>query len=520
MQDTYFCTLRLGGAAGGSTPSLPALADLICAWLNEPRRGYKTTNTETLLASMEVELAPSVRAKSLRVASEGLDLFGLRLDHPDSEDPGLFWRTDIVAALSIEPGSACTVSVRVGLGSTEDSLAPIRIQYGRPRIVPQLIKSFGATEVVPLGLEPHALHPDGVRDFVQLLTSVDRSLPVVFISARNWDDKPICDPAGIADSVAGLAHVFVAATRFTSFRLNEVLEPRLSAWDGGVRVYWPGFVGSDNPFRHPLWIADRIRQLEERPPGFKVHLLERLARSSIHRFAPGVSRWADLERAHTQAQMAELRKAGNPSDMLQLFETENERLEAENRDLKVRLARVEQESERWRNMATAWRESYEESQRSAGGAPSGDGAEKPIETPEDAYHRIQEEFPEQLVFTGTNELDPTFDNPDKLYLALRWLATTYRDARIGTTPCTDFDVSCREASGFWYRGHQSKVTMGKYEEEYYVNWRSKKTPLREHIGSGSSKSARSTIRVAFFFDSESKAVVVGYLGQHQTTDAT
>jgi hypothetical protein len=286
-----------------------------------------------------------------------------------------------------------------------------------------------------------------------------------------------------------------------------------------VRVYWPGLHAADNPFRHPLWIPERIRLIDERQPGFKVHLLARIARASVHRFVPGIARWGDLERAHVQAQIAELKKGGRESDMLKLFETENERLELEIRDLKQRVPRLEGELERSRNEATAWRQSYEDLRKEKADTQPEEAA-RPIDDAEDAIARIKEEFKDLIEFTGKIDPDPAFDNPDGLYLALRWLATIYRDAKRGVASCPDFDISCREACEFWYRPHQSKVTMGKYEDEYFVQRDGRRVPLHEHIGTGSSKSGRSTMRIAFFFESETEKVVVGFLGQHQSTDAT
>jgi hypothetical protein len=48
-----------------------------------------------------------------------------------------------------------------------------------------------------------------------------------------------------------------------------------------------------------------------------------------------------------------------------------------------------------------------------------------------------------------------FERSELLYGALRWLATTYRDAKTGGRSCPDLDESCRKASGFRYIAHQS-----------------------------------------------------------------
>lgn len=519
VHDTYFCSMLLGAPPRVTAPSLDAAAESVADWLNDPRRGFGSPFTAAaLLQGTHSEPGPGMTVTSLRVEAEGQTGFGVRLDHPDSEEADVFWRTDVILSrVSAEDGEL-RVSVRVALGSRDDSVAPIQVTHSRPRLVPQLIRRFHAHEMVPLSLTATPLSPDGVNDFVRLLADDRRTLPVVFVSARNWDDRPIVDADQLADQLAGLAHVFVGASRFASRRLGEVIEPRLNCFDGGVRVYWPGLKQTDNPFKHPLWLPERLRLIEESRQGFKGHLLARISRVSLHRFIPGIARWGDLERAHARSQLAQLRAAGNQSEMLELFETENLRLERENQDLNARVQLLEAAAERARSEASAWRQGYEELRKNR---PNGsEAAETPIESVFDAVDRVQSEFPDALVIPGKNELDPDFDDPDGLYLALKWLVTIYRDAKRGKASCTDFDQSCRESSGFWYRSHQSKVTMGKHEEDYFVQWKGKKVPLHEHIGTGSNKSSKSTMRIAFFFDDESDLVVVGFLGQHQQTDAT
>ena len=111
-----------------------------------------------------------------------------------------------------------------------------------------------------------------------------------------------------------------------------------------------------------------------------------------------------------------------------------------------------------------------------------------------------------------------FDRPELLYGVLRWLATTYHTTKTGVS-CSDLVASCRRASGFRYAPHQSEVTMGKYASDYEITWHGKVVKLKEHVGFGTSRDPKYTVRVAFFFDDRARQVVVGYVGQHQKTRA-
>jgi hypothetical protein len=108
-----------------------------------------------------------------------------------------------------------------------------------------------------------------------------------------------------------------------------------------------------------------------------------------------------------------------------------------------------------------------------------------------------------------------FAQPERLYGALRWLATVYLDSKLGRAPCPDMDASCRAACGFRYVPHQSEVTRGMFSSDYEVKRGGKTVQLREHLTFGASHDPRHTIRIAFFVEGD--RVIVGFVGQHQAT---
>jgi hypothetical protein len=64
------------------------------------------------------------------------------------------------------------------------------------------------------------------------------------------------------------------------------------------------------------------------------------------------------------------------------------------------------------------------------------------------------------------------------------------------------------------------VTMGQYASDYEIAWGGRVIQLKEHVGFGTRRDPRHTIRVAFFFDGRARKVVVGYVGLHQQNQST
>ena len=113
-----------------------------------------------------------------------------------------------------------------------------------------------------------------------------------------------------------------------------------------------------------------------------------------------------------------------------------------------------------------------------------------------------------------------FEATDAALAALRFLGTTFRDAKRGAAPCPDLDLACREACGFHYSGHQSETTMGQFPEFYETTWDGETVPLKMHLKRGCNNDPRHTLRIAFHWDEAAERVVVGFIGQHQRTRQT
>ena len=200
---------------------------------------------------------------------------------------------------------------------------------------------------------------------------------------------------------------------------------------------------------------------------------------------------------------------------------ENEHLRSDMEDakgegdsLRNRLNETQDEVEYWRQMYEGERQKPKVTTEEA---PS------QVESVEDAVSLAGELFEGKLLVSMNSKSEVEgnpFEKPAEVWDALEWLATTYYDSRTGGASVPDFDQSIREACGWWYKSDQHETTHNKYRDWYTTRVNGKRHWILEHIGTGSGRDARHTIRIAFDWDRDERVVVVGYIGQHQRTDAS
>lgn len=457
--------------------------------------------------------------RTVRVDEPERTLWGIEARTPDNDDPDhLVWITELTLSLA---SNHLSFTCSNGFAS-KGPMRPMRRPPSRPGVVTELISGFRAYRHRELTTTPYTLGVERTNDFVARLVDPQRTRPIVLISARNWDDSPVVDPYPIADRLAGLAHVFVAKDRFPSLEMPRVFPRPLCCWDGAVRLYWPGLRSNDAPGDHPHWPVDEIDRIdEERFGGFADYLLGQITQHAVYAIDSEEVTIADIEGRRLRAQLSDLRSraVANPEETVKLLEaTETWLVEKDveiarlKEDLAAVGARLRQEQQKSEAYLSALKAGEKTSQTAL-----------PIDTVEDAVDQAIESYGDELAFAlnGKSVIKRSeFEEPEDLFKALEWLATSYRDARLGAAPIDDFDLSLREACGWTYDGSQSQITMSKYAEWYETSFDGRNIQLGNHMGTGSSKDPRRTIRVAFAWDGTAKKVVVGYIGQHQRTDKT
>ena len=211
------------------------------------------------------------------------------------------------------------------------------------------------------------------------------------------------------------------------------------------------------------------------------------------------------------------------SDKVRKLEQRIESLQLDKQGLHQRIKDQRDALNGSRRDADYWRAQFIDARKLLpGGVQSADDEETKMQDVKDVIERAEAAFRRELVIrlNSRSEKAPQFRDAQSVWNAFAWLATDYYKSRCGEASEVDLDYSLREACGWWYKPNQSDTAMNKYRDYYTTKVNGQTYVLDKHIGKGSSKDPRYTIRVAFAWDKERQIVVIGYVGQHQKTDAT
>lgn len=97
------------------------------------------------------------------------------------------------------------------------------------------------------------LQPAEVGPWVEeVLLNVGRLKPVVAVTTQPGGGPPWIDPRKLDEAIGAQADVVLLETGDATWELADALPPRLDAYGGAVRVWWPGLTPDAHPYDHPL----------------------------------------------------------------------------------------------------------------------------------------------------------------------------------------------------------------------------------------------------------------------------
>ncbi len=258
----------------------------------------------------------------------------------------------------------------------------------------------------------------------------------------------------------------------------------------GLVAEWEELTAGPDPAEEPAPEADAEGGQPAADPAGTVAAGQQAASDSLQ-----------AEHEQVQHEMASLR---DESDRLR---EENRGLQTEKAQRDQEVDRLKDELSRSRRTEEHWRRAYVDEKRRSR-AP-GDDDPIAVDSVREAIVLAQETFPDRLLvkLNSKSDQDTSFESPGEVFDVLAWLATAYGEA----PP----DLIAEACPGWFYKPSQSETTMGRFRDWYQTRVDGTTWELSSHVGKGSSRDPRRTIRIAFARDEENGRVIVGFVGVHQ-----
>jgi hypothetical protein len=339
---------RLVYACRFEVPGSDGISDVVSAyrdWLTEHYRDRRNIPEFSFdpITSNHAEYLPSDHALSSFSYQQGMDRVSrLAWSFPADNDPGLRWSNDIRLG---QFGDRCVVEHLISIESVEYSIAPARLIFGSPRVVRDICSESPAfVGEMQIKAVPYDLRQGGLGDFLTLLSSDMRKLPIVLLSPYAHGEPNLLDADQLAKNLAGVAVVVRIEDPEVTWDFADEVGRQLSCFNGAARIYWPGFSNEADPRGHRLFFGAWIEQVS---PGVAARAIERaIFAVAAFRFVPDrriVELVKNVEAAERQKQLSEKKATGDDfwgdyeRDLARLDEAEQRvvELEAENANLRA-----------------------------------------------------------------------------------------------------------------------------------------------------------------------------------------
>lgn len=447
-------------------------------------------------------------------------LWALRVDRPDADVAQRIWTTEIVTGYA--PGNGPTLfSLRLLVSTPEDYLS---IEPAVPGLVRQVANACGlqqggsAIASVPWKIASQA----GADKLVDALIDPARAVPYLVCSVAEGETQPRVDAALLAKTTFGIAKVAVIPAALT-WVLTQRLGKPLSAYNGAVRAYLPGFSYDANPYAHRLIFVDSLDDDQQQRTA-RSALRWLVANESLRRLKLGaeVVAFSAVRDASLDVERKWLKESGTGA--VEQLRAAQSQIDA----LKEDLTRANAETEQWMSGyedADEKAKILEQQLRSAqyrnqqllaqikarGGEPDTD-----VKLPDDwdgFADWCDDALSGRITLSSRARREvksASFDEPQTAARCLLWLANEYRDSRLnGSTG----DLRKPLESGI----QNDRVGGDSFE----FKWNDRNVQVEWHIkNGGNTHDPRRCLRIYYFWEEDSQTVVIVTMPAHIRTGAT
>lgn len=428
---------------------------------------------------------------------------------PDNRDSGLHWSNEVRMG---QFGDRCSVEHLISIESVIYNLAPARLRFGSPRVIREIC-STRSTYIGDMHVRatPYVLCEENLSDFLNLLTSDLRQIPLVLLAPYARGESNAIDTSQLAQNLAGVAIVVQIIDPEITWDFADEVGSLLSCYDGAARIYWPGFSKDSLPHDHRLFLGTWIKQVGDsaarRSIGRTVFSVAVFRFVSDHRI-DSVMRAA--EAAARQKQLDERKAAGD--NFWEDYERDLARLdeaEREIRDLRIENANLKANQKILISDAFIPNEPEEISKEEKIMVSS---VAEAVQEARNRMHNI-----EFLPTALSSAKKSPFQRPNDIYEALMSLdgiVEDWRKRRENEGSGGDI-LQHLQSRGLGKRSsmHISNTTRGKYRTHYEFDYQNERRLFEPHItiGSGDHNSCAS---IHFIFDQEREKMVIAHVGKH------
>ena len=464
--------------------------------------------------------------------------YALILDDNDKEIPQRNWKTEAAIAKHESGILFGTRLFCVTRGKDTPFVSSV------PGFIRQIAENHGATiDGRPVGRGPWIVNSKvKVKQLVALLVDRKREQEICVISTKNESEDPIStlvDSEKIFARTVGAVHVVVLTSK-ASHELTRMIGKEFSVFQQSVRTYRPGFNPDESEWHeHPLALAQKISVWDGGVSAFEDFLITQCLRRTVaearmksEQKLPSYALVKEIDRKTKREQRREAAKSDE--EMLTLMDEENsdlrKQLQKENEENGQLLSEAEEERDQAiaelneaknRIMSLEHRMLYLESIQKKSKVPIpntfGD-LEKWSQN-----HLAGKVFIHNRAIRAAQKVEEAC-GPDNIRLAYEALLTL-RDCYVpmrregGQKYKKKYqqqlqDKGLEETSAF------AGARAGQYGDTYFIEFRGRRIEMDRHLKKGTGRTPRTCFRLYFFWDSDTKQVVVGSFPAHLKNKAT
>lgn len=447
-------------------------------------------------------------------------LWALRVDRPDANIAQRTWTTEIVVGHA-PGGQGALFSLRLLVSTPEVTL---QVEPAVPGLVRKIAAACGLQQGdSSLNTNPwHIASEADAQELVLALLNPDRTVPYLVCSVSERGAQPGINSQMLAKVTLGIARVVVVPAAHT-WVLTQQLGKPLSVFNGAVRAYMPGFSYDANPYAHRLFFVDP-KPSEERAKSTLTALRWLAANESIRRLQLGadVLAFSAVREASLDVERERLKQTGSAdTEQLQVAQAQ---IDALKDDLRRSV-----ETQQWlSDEHTSIEEHAQNLEQQIRGAQfriqqlldqikaRGDEPDAGISLPENWYafaDWCDEVLSGRVALSGKARRETKsagFDDPQAAARCLLWLANEYRDSRIHGA---SGDLRKPIDKGI----HNDRCGADSFE----FDWLGRKVSVEWHLkNGGNTRDPRRCLRIYYFWDEESRLVVIATMPAHIRTGAT